>query len=145
MQSGLAEEKFVNHLRKIAKTITPIKIELRDFGNFPFHTIFINVTSKVPLMNLSKTLKQAQALLKYSPGNKPFFLTEPHLTIARKLVHWQHEEAWIEFSNLSFTGCFIADRMTLLKRKVDHNSYEHVADFEFMSEPPEAVQGSLFG
>jgi len=145
MQRGLAEEKIVARFKTIAKAQAPIKIELKDFGNFPSHTIFINVTSKVPLMNLSKNLREAQSLLKYAPGDKPFFLTEPHLTIARKLVPWQHEKAWIEYSNSSFTGRFMADKMTLLKRKVDHNSYEHVADFEFMSEPQEAVQGSLFG
>ncbi|WP_240743230.1 2'-5' RNA ligase family protein [Ilyomonas limi] len=145
MQRGLAEEKIVARLKTIAKAQPPINIHLKDFGSFPSHTIYINVTSKVPLMNLSKTLREAQSLLKYAPGDKPFFLTEPHLTIARKLAPWQHEKAWIEYSNSSFTGRFIADKMTLLKRKVDHNRYEHVADFQFQSEPLEAVQGSLFG
>ena len=145
MQRELAEEKIVSRFTSIAKTQSPIKIELKDFGSFPSHTIFINVTSKVPLTNLSKALKEAQPLLKYAPGDKPFFLTEPHVTIARKLKPWQHEKAWLQFSNSAFSGRFIASKMTLLRRKVDHNKYEHVADFSFQNESPDATQGNLFG
>lgn len=144
MQREIVEEKIIKRFKNIAKAQAPIKIELKDFGNFPSHTIFINVTSKVPLTNLSRSLRVAQPLLKFSPDDKPFFLTEPHVTIARKLVPWQHEKAWIEYSNSSFTGRFIANKMTLLRRKVDHIKYEYVADFEFGNEPPQPTQGSLF-
>ena len=145
MQLGMAEERIVNRLRTIATTQAPIKVELKDFGSYPSHTIYINVTSKVPLLNVSKALREAQSLLKYNPDFKPFFLNEPHITIARKLVPWQYEKAWLEYSNNSFTGRFIANKMTLIKRKVDHNTYQHVADFEFQNEPVAATQGSLFG
>ena len=145
MQLGAAEERIVSRLRTIAMAQAPIKIELKDFGHYPSHTIYINVTSKVPLMNLSKALREAQPLLKYNPDFKPFFLNEPNITIARKLVPWQYEKAWLEYSNSSFTGRFIANKMTLVKRKVDHLSYQHVADFEFQDEPVAATQGNLFG
>src|SRR4051812_4363133 len=140
-QTGIAEERIVNRLRTIASTQAAIKIELKDFGSYPSHTIYINVTSKVPLLNLSKALREAQALLKFNPDIKPFFLNEPHITIARKLVPWQHEKAWLEYSNSSFTGRFLANKMTLLKRKVDHLTYQHVADLEFRDEPVAATQG----
>src|SRR4051812_21696040 len=145
MQLGVSEERIVNRLRTIATAQAPIKVELKDFGHYPSHTIYINVTSKVPLLNLSKALREAQSLLKYNPDHKPFFLNEPHLTIARKLVPWQYEKAWLEYSNTSFTGRFIANKMTLVKRKVDHVTYQHVADFEFQDTPVAGMQGSLFG
>jgi len=145
MQLGMAEERIVNRLRTIASIQAPIKIKLKDFGSYPSHSIYINVLSKVPLLNLSKALREAQPLLKYNPDFKPFFLNEPHLTIARKLVPWQYEKAWLEYSNSTFAGRFIASKMTLLKRKVDHNSYHHVADFDFQNEPVTATQGNLFG
>src|SRR4051794_28589992 len=144
MQLGVSEERIVNRLRTIATEQAPIQIELKDFGHYPSHTIYINVTSKVPLMNLSKALREAQSLLKFKPDNKPFFLNEPHLTIARKLVPWQYEKAWLEYSNTSFTGRFIANKMTLVKRKVDHLTYQHVADFEFQDTPVAGTQGCLF-
>lgn len=145
MQLDIAEERIANRLRTIAMAHAPIKIELKDFGHYPSHTIYINVTSKVPLLNLSKALREAQTLLKYNPDFKPFFLNEPHISIARKLVPWQYEKAWLEYSNTSFTGRFIAYKMTLIKRKVDHLTYQHVADFEFHDIPVAATQGNLFG
>src|SRR3954453_8700503 len=99
MQLDIAEERIINRLKTIAMAQAPIKIELKDFGHYPSHTIYINVTSKVPLLNLSKALREAKSLLKFNPDIKPFFLNEPHITIARKLVPWQHEKAWLEYSN----------------------------------------------
>lgn len=145
MQYGVAEEKIVNRFRAIASAQAPFKIELQDFGSFSTHTIYINVTTKVPLMQLMKALKEAHSLLRFSADESPYFSTEPHLTIARKLEPGQHKQAWLEYSNTSFSGRFIADKMTLLKRKVDHMSYEHVADFEFGNNPLTHLQGKLFG
>ncbi len=144
MQLEMAEERIVNRLRMIAMAQPCIKVELKDFGSFPSHTIHINVTSKVPLMNLSKALKEAQPLLKFNPEFKPFFLTDPHLTIARKLLPWQYEKAWLEYSNTSFTGRFMANRMTLIKRRIGNQSYSHVQHFDFENLPVVTTQGSLF-
>src|ERR1700712_1914642 len=53
-QYELTEERIINRLKTIALGYPPFKIELRDFGSFPSHTIFINVTSKIPIQNLVK-------------------------------------------------------------------------------------------
>ena len=49
LQYGMMEERLINRLRIVAMAATPFKVELRDFGSFPSHTIFINVVSKVPV------------------------------------------------------------------------------------------------
>src|SRR5215213_3643294 len=53
----MMEEKLLQRLQAIAMGVTPFKIELKDYGSFPSHTIFINVTSKLPIQNLVKELK----------------------------------------------------------------------------------------
>src|SRR5579875_1760403 len=118
----LMEEKMIQRLQNIAMGITPFKIELKDYGSFPSHTIFINVTSKVPIQSLVREMKQAQRLMTLNRENKPHFIEEPHLTICRKLKPWQYEEGWLEYSNRQFTGRFIADSMLLLKRRVEEKS-----------------------
>ena len=45
----MMEERIVQRLQAIAMGITPFKIELKDYGSFPSHTIFINVVSKLPI------------------------------------------------------------------------------------------------
>jgi hypothetical protein len=57
--------------------------------------------------------------MKLDKEHKPYFVEEPNLLIARNLLPWQYEKAWLEYSNKHFTGRFIADGMLLLRRR--HN------------------------
>ncbi|MEO5891632.1 MAG: 2'-5' RNA ligase family protein [Ferruginibacter sp.] len=146
VQYQMMEEKIINRLQVIAMGCPPVKIELKDYGSFPSHTIYINITSKVPIENLVKGIRaDAQRLMKLNDDNKPHFILQPHLTIARKLQPWQYEKGWLEFSNLHFTGRFIADAMLLLKRPVGEMKYTIAARFEFQNLPVTTVQGDLFG
>ena len=124
----------------------PVKIELKDYGSFPSHTIYINITTKMPIQNLVKEIRsQTQRLMKLDDDHKPHFILEPHLTIARKLEPWQFEKSWLEYSQKHFTGRFIADAMLLLKRPVGEVKYQVVQRFEFQNLPVTTVQGELFG
>jgi 2'-5' RNA ligase len=144
-QYGLIENRITQHLKTIAMGYHPIKIELKDYGSFPAHTIYINVTSKVPIQNLIKTIRgETQCLMKLNEDNKPHFIMEPHLTIARKLLPWQYEKGWLEYSHKHFTGRFIADAMLLLKRPVNEFKYEIVQRFVFENLPVNTKQGELF-
>lgn len=141
----LMEERMVQRLQNISMGITPFKVELRDYGSFPSHTIFINVISKLPIQSLIREMKQAQKLMTLNRENKPHFIEEPHLTICRKLKPWQYEEGWLEYSNRQFTGRFIADSMLLLKRRAGEKStYQIARRFEFQNLPVTTKQGNLF-
>ena len=146
VQYEMMEERMINHLNTIAMGFQPVKIELRDYGSFPSHTIYINITSKVPVQSLVKQIRtQTQRLMKLNDDNKPHFILEPHLTIARKLLPWQYEQGWLEYSHKHFTGRFIADGMLLLKRPVGELKYQIAKRFEFQNLPVATKQGDLFG
>jgi 2'-5' RNA ligase len=151
LQYELMEERLMSRLNMIALGFHPIKVELRDYGSFPSHTIYINVVSKLPVQLLVKTIRtDAQRLMKLNDDNKPHFILEPHITIARKLLPWQYEKGWLEYSHKQFTGRFIADSMLLLKRPVgepDHYrmKYQIVKRFEFQNLAVTTRQGELFG
>src|SRR6187549_504994 len=69
-QYQMMEDKLVNRLQTIAMGMPAAKIELKDYGSFPAHTIYINITSKLPLQNLVKTLRtEAQRLMKLNDEN----------------------------------------------------------------------------
>ena len=141
----LMEEKIIQRLQIISMGITPFKVELRDYGSFPTHTIFINVVSKVPIQSLVREMKQAQKLMTLDKDNKPHFMETPHISICRKLKPWQYEEGWLEFSNRQFTGRFIADSMLLLKRTAGEKVKFQIAKrFEFQNLPVATKQGNLF-
>lgn len=145
LQYEMMEERLVNRLKMVAMGFPPIKVELRDYGSFPDHTIYINVVSKIPIQTLVKQIRtEAQRLMKLNDDNKPHFILEPHLTIARRLLPWQYGKGWLEYSNRHFTGRFIADGMLLIKKPVGETRYQIVQRFGFQNLPVTTKQGELF-
>ncbi|MFM2363624.1 MAG: hypothetical protein RLZZ316_2526 [Bacteroidota bacterium] len=145
LQYEMMEERLLNRLKQIAMGQHPIKIELRDYGSFPSHTIYINVVSKLPVQALVKEIRsQAQRLMKLNDDNKPHFILEPHITIARRLQPWQYEKGWLEYSHRQFTGRFIAQHLLLLKRPAGELGYQVVQRLQLQNLPVNTTQGSLF-
>ncbi|MEO8763807.1 MAG: 2'-5' RNA ligase family protein [Ginsengibacter sp.] len=144
VQFEMMEERLVNNLKTIAMGYAPFKVELKDYGSFPAHTIFINVESKQQVKNLARDLRTARQLMTLNKDNKPHFPDNPNITIARKLLPWQYEKGWNEYSHRHFTGRFIADGMLLIKRKVGDKAYQIVQRFDFMNLPVTTKQGALF-
>jgi len=144
-QYEMMEDRIINRLKNIALGSYPFKVELKDFGSFPTHTIYFKVVSKIPVQELVKKIRsEAQRLMKLNDENKPYFNLEPHITIARKLKPWQYEKGWLEFSAKSFTGRFIADEMILLKRLQGEAKWMVAKRFQFENMPIEIKQGELF-
>ena len=99
----------------------------------------------MPIQGLVKHIRaETQRLMKFDEDNKPHFILEPHLTVARKLLPWQYEKGWLEYSHRQFTGRFIADAMLLLKRPVGEMKYQIAGRFEFQNLPVLNTQGNLF-
>jgi 2'-5' RNA ligase len=145
LQYGITEERILHRLHALAMGFQPFKVELKDYGSFPAHTIYLNVTSKLPIQNLVKQIRtDAQKLMKLSDDNKPHFIMEPHLTIGRKLQPWQYEKGWLNYSHRNFTGRFIADGMLLLKKRVGDLNYQVVNRFAFENLAVTTKQGALF-
>ncbi|PWT78767.1 MAG: hypothetical protein C5B59_01100 [Bacteroidetes bacterium] len=142
-QIEMMEEKIVNRLKTIAMGYHPIKVELKNFGSLPSHTIYINVISKEPIRGLVREIKDVQRLMKLDNENKPHFIDEPQISVARKLTPWQYEKGWLDFSNRHFTGRFIADSMLLLKRRQGELAWQVAQRFEFMNLPVATRQGSF--
>jgi 2'-5' RNA ligase len=146
LQYGMMEERLCQRLKAVAMIRHPIKVELKDYGAFPSHTIFINIISKKAIQTLVKTIREeAQRFMKLNADNKPHFIMEPHIILARQLQPWQYEKGWLEYAHQSFAGRFIAEAMLLLKRPVGEKPYQRVAQFDFENLPVNTVQGKLFG
>ena len=145
LQYAMMEERITNRLRTIAMGFPPFKVELKDFGSFPSHTIYINVMSKLPIQKLVKEIRHdGQRLMKLNDDHKPHFILEPFIPIASKLKPWQYEKGWLEFSNKQFTGRFIASSMLLLKQSAEKKAWQILHRFEFLNLPVSTKQGELF-
>ncbi len=144
-QYELMEERILGRLKTIALGQYPFKVELKDYGSFPAHTIYINVVTKIPVQDLVKQVRQdVQRLMKIDEERKPHFILEPFVTIASKLKAWQYEKGWLDYSRRHFTGRFVADRMYLMKRSGSDMKYKTIAAFDFENLPVAVKQGELF-
>lgn len=150
LQYEMMEERLLHRLQVVAMSFHPVKIELKNYGSFPCHTIFINVASRITFQSLVKEIRtETQRLMKLNDDNKPHFILEPHFTIASKLLPWQYEKGWLEYCKKHFTGRFMADAMLLLKRPAastpqNQVKYQAVRKFGFQHMPVTTRQGDLF-
>lgn len=140
------KEKLQFELHKIAATQPAFEIDLQDYGSFPSRTIYINVTSKDPIIDLIEALKSAKHLM--TPPIKkygPHFTSIPHLTIARSMQEWRYEKAWFDYQYKSFSGRFTASHITLLRKHVSEKEYDLVGTYELLGQDSNRLkQGMLF-
>lgn len=152
IQLEIVEERLLSHLKNISVCYKSFLIKLKDYGSFPSHTIFVHIESQLQVRNLVTQLKSVQRLLNLDKENKAHFLDHFYISIATKLLPWQYEKAWIEYSKAHFAGSFMVDGFTILKREVervpDHfqpkGSYRFLKRFQFMNSPVITAQGELF-
>lgn len=146
MQYEMTEKHIIKKVQSIAESNASFKVDLNGFGNFPTHTIYLNVQTKNQIIRLVKELKQAQHFLKFDKEHKPHFITEPHISIARKLLPWQYEKGWLEYSNTPFSASFMVNNLILLKRKTEAKGYTVAATFSLLNKQVAVTtQASLFG
>ena len=143
-QLEMMEERILHKLKTIGMAAVPFKLELQDFGAFPTHTIYINVTTKNAVKSLMRSVKDIQRLLKTDAEHKPYFMQDPVISIARKLKPWQFGKGWLEYAHRQFSGRFVADGMLLLKRQDASRPWQIVQRFEFQALPINMQQQSLF-
>jgi 2'-5' RNA ligase len=145
LQYEMKEQPLQNKFRMLAMALPPFKLELEGFGSYPSHTIYIKVQTQEPVNAIAKKFREAQALMTINKENKPHFLTEPHIAIARKLLPWQYEKGWLEYAERHFRSGFIANQLLFMKRMHGSKSWQVVERLQMMNLPVETKQGDLFG
>ena len=143
-QYEMIEQRIVHRLQLMATAQASFVVELHDFGSFPTHSIYINATTQTQIVELVKSLRPIQHLLKIDKDRKPHFITQPFITVARKLLPWQYEKGWLEMSHTHFSGRFVVAHLVLLRKREGEKRYEVVKKFALMNVKESIVQGELF-
>ncbi len=145
LQYEMNEQHIHNKLKVLSTALPFFKVDLEGFGSYPSHTIYIKVQTQEPIKAIAKKLKQAQSLMTINKENKPHFLNEPHIAIARKLLPWQYEKGWLEYSNNHFKASFIAEQLLFMKRPPGSKSWQVIDKLKMLNSAVETKQGDLFG
>ncbi len=143
-QYEMIEQRVIHRLQLMATAQASFVVELHDFGSSPTHSIHINVTTQIQIVELVKSLRPIQHLMKIDKDRKPHFITQPFVTVARKLLPWQYEKGWLEMSHTHFSGRFDVEHLVLLRKREGEKRYEVVKKFALMNVKESIVQGELF-
>jgi 2'-5' RNA ligase len=122
------EENMVKALDELCQFQEPFDVTLKNFNNFPSHTIFIDVINYSAIVDLVKSIK---IKLNLPRSTKKHFPIRPHMTIARGLNEEKFKKAITEFQFSDFNASFIASNMVLMKRKGGYDRYLIIKEFEF--------------
>ncbi len=145
MQYGMNEKNIVHKMQVHINKHSSFPVSLKNFGSFPTHTIYVHVETKNKIVEVVKSLKSIQAFLKFDKEHKPHFITEPYILLAKKLLPWQYEKAWLAYSNTAFTASFMVENILLLKRNIAEKHFTIAAKFELLGKKEMALeQVSLF-
>lgn len=142
-QVEMLEDKLKNSLKGIAMGIQPFRMEIKDFGAYPSHSIYLQTTTHTPLVEMVKQLKQAGRVLRSTAG-EPYFLQDFNITIASRLSPWQFEEGWKDYRHRSFTAKTMVDGLLLLKKSTQGGKFAVVEHFPCLNLPVLTRQGVLF-
>ncbi|MBS1730984.1 MAG: hypothetical protein JSS67_09455 [Bacteroidetes bacterium] len=143
-QYEFMEPRLLPRINTIAGDLPSFILDLQGFGSLPTHSIFIHVLGKVPILHTIQALRKMRQLFYINEDTKPWFITEPTVMIAQKLLPGQYEKAWLHFNHQSFSGRFIADQLCLLKRRENGDAWKVVATFPFEQKKISGVQEKLF-
>ena len=141
--SKMMERKIINKLQQLVIKEKAFMIEIKDFGSYPMHAVFIEINNQEKILALIKNLKQARQLMK-AAGDEPYFLLDPQIVLAGRLANDKFIEIMKEYAHKKFAGNFLADSFLLLKKNEAEKKYEVVKRFEFEHEVVKKPQGVLF-
>jgi hypothetical protein len=143
-QIGQLEKRMTERIRLICLSLPSIHIRLHAYDHFAQHSIFIHAQAEPPLKDFVSRLRQEAAKLFKAGKEQPHFMSEPHITLVRKMSHEQFDKAWKVFSHRSFTARFTAHQAFLLRRTAADPHFKVIAQFQFENLPIAVEQGTLF-
>ncbi len=143
IQYDTYEPQIIKKLDQLASATLPFDIKLEGFGSFG-HTLFVDVKSIEPIRKLVASRRSELRSLLNTKGYSTYFVTKPHVTIARNLTPSQNDAIWPTWNRTKYTGTFQAKNMILLKRKIGGHPYSVVRKFSFLGLLPRFTQGKLF-
>lgn len=123
------EEQLVSRIDDVVKFHSTFEMKLKGFNHFRTHTIYINVETEAPIINLVRSLHSTLSL----PPSQSFFAWKPHVTIAKGLSEEMFSKAMPEFENKKFETSFLATNILLMKREKTFVKYEIVKMFSLSS------------
>lgn len=128
------EDLLCRQVQNICSLQYSFDVALNNFSGFPPHTVFIRVQNPTPFKQLAKSLKKLDEFFTSSDCPPSQLVSNPHMTIARKLKEEVYNKAIIEYAQRDFSDAFVVNKLTLIKRDSEYKSWQHVTHLHLPAE-----------
>lgn len=126
------EKMIIRVIQSVCNQHPAFPVTLNCFNGFCPHTIYLNVLNHHPFKQLSKQLKQINAVVQLHKCPPVQLCTIPHLTIARRLPASVFYKAVKAYQQRSFHESFKVNELLLLRRKHQYHKCEPVNYFPLL-------------
>ncbi|HSC52745.1 MAG TPA: 2'-5' RNA ligase family protein [Phnomibacter sp.] len=125
------EKNIARFIQMICNRRQSFQVVLHNFGGFPRHTLFVRVQNPGPFQGLVKELRVIDGYVRMCGFPAARLISNPHLTIARRLDKDVYAKAMVDFAQHEFHGSFVVQNLVLLKRKNQFDRCEKINVFSF--------------
>lgn len=124
------EDTLLRWMHRIFNTRPSFKVALNNYGGSPnANTIYLRIQDHQPFKQLAKELKVIDEMIKSNGLPKAYLISNPHMTIARKLDKPVYEKAMMDYSKKEFYAEFEVNELLLLKRTHQFDKCDQVSVF----------------
>ena len=123
------EETIIRWMHRVISTKKVFRVTLDQYGAFRPHTIYLKVQDHQPFQQLAGELKVVDQYVRSYGCPEMKLISNPHLTIARRLEKTTYQEAMTVYAEKSFHAAFDVKELLLLRRQHPFDSCKQVNVF----------------
>ena len=123
------EETIIRWMNRAIGIQPRFSVLLNNYGGFPPHTIYIRIQQHQPFKQLAIALKPIDQYVRSNNCPQMHLVTNPHLSIARRLPTNVFEQAMMTYSQKSFHASFEVNELILLRRQHQFDTCKQISSF----------------
>lgn len=138
------EETILRYTQRICSQQQSFEVALNNYSGFPPHTIYLRVQNKQPFKQLAKELKVVSNYVSSCSCPPVKLITNPHLSIARRLPEIIYLKAMMDYSQKTFHETFMVNELVLLRRSNQYDTCKAVHVFRLQPAQDRFLGNLLF-
>jgi len=122
------EEVLLRWMHRIISSYKSFSVALNNYSGFPnANSVYIRIQDPQPFQHLAKELKVIDELVRSNGLPKAHLITNPHMTLAKRLDTSVYDKAMMEYSKKDFHAEFAVKELVLLKRTHQFDTCKQVS------------------
>ncbi|MDB5191475.1 MAG: 2-5 ligase family protein [Segetibacter sp.] len=123
------EETVIRYMERIFSMQRSFEVAFNNYSGVPPHTIYLRIQNPEPFKQINTELKVISNYVSSCSCPPVRLVSNPHLTIARRLPETDYLKAMMEYSQKTFHEKFIVSELVLLRRSSQYDECKKVHVF----------------